>query len=172
MRGGEGNRFEKRFSLSPSRSPSPFPKLLSPPCTSPQRASPPLLLVPAVCCNDCRNAFCKIERVAFKRTSREAATQRRPAQSEGENRVFSAKRQAVWFGEREAFQTEKTLGLLAMSFLSSARQVLMTESPRYTAAFHLHDKARLGKVAAAWGEENPLCASERASLPTHTKSFR
>lgn len=29
MRGGEGNRFGKRFSLSPSRSPFPFPKLLS-----------------------------------------------------------------------------------------------------------------------------------------------
>ena len=30
-------------------------------------------------------------------TMREAAAQRRPAQSERKNRVFSAKRQAVWF---------------------------------------------------------------------------
>ena len=31
---------------------------------------------------------------------REAAAQRRPAQSERKNRVFSAKRQAVWFETR------------------------------------------------------------------------
>ena len=34
----------------------------------------------------------------LKKGKREAAAQRRPAQSERKNRVFSAKRQAVWFG--------------------------------------------------------------------------
>ncbi len=38
-----------------------------------------------------------------------------------------------------------------MSFLLFARQVLMTESPRETAAFHPHDKARLGKVGGVGG---------------------
>ena len=33
----------------------------------------------------------------LKKVKREAAAQRRPAQSERKNRVFSAKRQAVWF---------------------------------------------------------------------------
>ncbi|WP_300801591.1 hypothetical protein [uncultured Desulfovibrio sp.] len=33
----------------------------------------------------------------MKKVKREAAAQRRPAQSERKNRVFSAKRQAVWF---------------------------------------------------------------------------
>ena len=33
----------------------------------------------------------------LKKVKREAAAQRRPAQSERKNRVFSAKRQTVWF---------------------------------------------------------------------------
>ena len=33
----------------------------------------------------------------MKKVKRKAAAQRRPAQSERKNRVFSAKRQAVWF---------------------------------------------------------------------------
>ena len=33
----------------------------------------------------------------LKKEKREAAAQRRPAQSERKNRAFSAKRQAVWF---------------------------------------------------------------------------
>ena len=36
LRWGERNRFGKRFSLSPSRSPSPFPKLLSGQCLAPR----------------------------------------------------------------------------------------------------------------------------------------
>ncbi|MDM8216875.1 hypothetical protein QUW15_12075, partial [Desulfovibrio piger] len=43
-------------------------------------------------------AFCHLERFTFEKAKREAATQRRPAQSERKNRVFSAQRQAVWFG--------------------------------------------------------------------------
>ena len=40
-----------------------------------------------------------IERFTFEKgeVKREAAAQRRPAQSERKNRAFSAKRQAVWF---------------------------------------------------------------------------
>ena len=38
-----------------------------------------------------------LERFNFEKVKREAAAQRRPAQSERKNRVFSAKRQAVWF---------------------------------------------------------------------------
>ncbi len=41
-----------------------------------------------------------LERVPFEEVKREAAAQRRPAQSERKNRVFSAKRQAVWFETR------------------------------------------------------------------------
>ena len=37
---------------------------------------------------------------ALKKEKREAAAPRRPAQSERKNRVFSAKRQAVWFETR------------------------------------------------------------------------
>ncbi|MDM8216777.1 hypothetical protein QUW15_11575, partial [Desulfovibrio piger] len=33
----------------------------------------------------------------LKKVKREAAVQRRPAQIERQNRVFSAKRQAIWF---------------------------------------------------------------------------
>ncbi|MDM8216396.1 hypothetical protein QUW15_09590 [Desulfovibrio piger] len=35
--------------------------------------------------------------LSVSKVKREAAAQRRPAQSERKNRVFSAKRQAVWF---------------------------------------------------------------------------
>ena len=44
----------------------------------------------------------------MKKVKREAAAQRRPAQSERKNRAFSAKRQAVKF-ETRVFQTENTL---------------------------------------------------------------
>ncbi|WP_297228154.1 hypothetical protein, partial [uncultured Desulfovibrio sp.] len=46
----------------------------------------------------------------LKKAKREVAAQRRPAQSERKNRVFSAKRQAIGL-EREAFQTENALGV-------------------------------------------------------------
>ena len=56
----------------------------------------------------------------MKKVKREAAAQRRPAQSERKNRAFSAKRQAVWFEmqsigrpyglKRTAFQTENAHG--------------------------------------------------------------
>ncbi|HIX39305.1 MAG TPA: hypothetical protein H9857_00570 [Candidatus Desulfovibrio intestinigallinarum] len=38
-----------------------------------------------------------LERFSFEKGERQTAAQRRPAQSERKNRVFSAKRQAVWF---------------------------------------------------------------------------
>ena len=52
--------------------------------------------------------FSKLERFNFEKgetrgggkVKREAAAQRRPAKSERKNRVFSAKRQAVWFEMR------------------------------------------------------------------------
>ncbi|MDM8217284.1 hypothetical protein QUW15_14140, partial [Desulfovibrio piger] len=42
----------------------------------------------------------------MKKVKREAAAQRRPAQSERKKRVFSAKRQTVWLN---VFQTENAL---------------------------------------------------------------
>ena len=61
LRGKEGNRFEKRFSLSPSRSLSPFPKLFSGRCkaTFTGRTPPPLTSpdrMPKKCMLTCRQA--------------------------------------------------------------------------------------------------------------------
>lgn len=46
-----------------------------------------------------RMFFCgTLEHFAFEEAKCEAAAQRRPAERERENRVFPAKRLAVWFG--------------------------------------------------------------------------
>lgn len=98
----------------------------------------------------------------LKKIKREAAAQRRPAKSGWKNRVFPAKRQAVWL-KREALQTENALGVLTLIL-----QIVSRDKINKLHTLHMPSGAELRRVSDSspvkvrWGRDGGKGNASRA----------